>query len=335
MKSLKTLAVAALLFAIGGCSAGNVLYYQVALESSSTAATGTDCPGIGNDVITLTGIDGVDTWAIYSAPNSQYLLDGAVSGELLTGTLSGGTYTFSSSVIVDSTAGNTQTTITIKTTVSLTPTGPGATGTITIEQICSSGNGTNCGNGEVSAACGDANGVCGTYTTGSADSADFDCTSQASVVATQISNVTPIHGESASSAASASTTAGNNGGNGTAGNGGFASGTWSGTATASINGVAGAGVADTETLVNLSSSFEFTNYLGWTGCTPLFSISGNSASLELSADCFDTQGDEYDFSTGTATVSGTSMTVNMTGTYTQSGSTNSESLAVSENLTGP
>jgi hypothetical protein len=136
--------------------------------------------GIG----TSTGIDG-GTWAVYTAPNNTYLLEGTVPGALLSGTLSGDLYTFASSVIVDDQGTTGETIFTLKTTVTLTLTATGATGSMTEEEVCTSSNGASCGSAEISALCAAAGGHCGTNP-GSADSADLDCVSEAPFGATQL-----------------------------------------------------------------------------------------------------------------------------------------------------
>jgi hypothetical protein len=152
----------------GGSS--NATYYKAAVGQESNP-TGTDCPGVPTTVVTLTGIDGDGTIAIYNQPNSQYVLDlGAGSNgneEGLNGTLASGTYTFAGSEINDQ-KGTTEVIATTKTTITMTPTGPGFTGTVTTENICTSSDGKSCN---------------------SNDGADFDCTQQAPVLGTQVTGV--------------------------------------------------------------------------------------------------------------------------------------------------
>jgi hypothetical protein len=162
----------AILAGCGGLSGSNASYYKAAVGATSDP-TGTDCPGVPNPVVTFTGIDSDGTIAIYAQPNNQYLLDTG-SGTGLTGTLTSGVYTFAGTDINDE-QGGTQLTTTVKTTITLTPSGPGFTGLVTTEDICS-GNGTTCGNG-----CGIAD--C------SADGKDFDCVEQTSVLGTQVTGV--------------------------------------------------------------------------------------------------------------------------------------------------
>jgi hypothetical protein len=161
-------------FGLAGCGifggTSNATYYKAATGQVSNP-TGTDCPGVPNPVVTFTGIDGDGTVAIYNEPNSQYLLDigiGSIGGEEgLTGTLSSGTYTFSGSQINDS-KGATEVITTTKITITMIPTGPGFTGTVTTENICTSSDNKSCT---------------------SADGADFDCTEQQPILGTQVTGV--------------------------------------------------------------------------------------------------------------------------------------------------
>ncbi|MHB1847268.1 MAG: hypothetical protein ACYCWW_20785 [Deltaproteobacteria bacterium] len=211
---MRKMLLAAVAIASAGClsSGGNVQYLQVAMGQTSTYQ-GSNCPGVPNDVITNTGIDSLNTWAIYTAPNGQYLLDGASSGELLVGSLSGGAYTFVGSQVVEA-KGNPDVTNTQKTTISLSPAspGPGYTGSVTTESICvSTGqNGAGCNGASAGA---------------------FDCTQTAPFTATSETNVAPEHVDQAGSGASSQTggvtggvTGGSNGGNGTSGGSGTSGG---------------------------------------------------------------------------------------------------------------
>jgi hypothetical protein len=216
--SMKPL-LAAVLFGLGACGASNVEYYQVAVETASNPV-GSDCPG-ASGTTTLNGIDGVGTWAIYNAPanpgatTSQYLLDGAIPGQLLVGTLANGTYTFSSTVEVVDTLPNDTLTYTIVTTISLTPSGPPPNGTVSSSQTCNSGTDTNCGALQITAACGAASGVCGSATpVGSTDSKNFTCTSSGSLTATQISDVEAVHPVGACAPGTACTASSSGPGNG-------------------------------------------------------------------------------------------------------------------------
>ncbi len=166
--------------AVAGCGvfggSSNATYYKAALGQSSNP-TGTDCPGVPSTVVTFTGIDGDGTIAVYNEPNSGYLLDlGSQNGadEGLTGTLASGTYTFAGSEINDA-KGTPEVISTTKITITMTPTGPGFTGTVTDEYICTSSDGKSCGNCGLS--------FC------SQDGADFDCTQQTPILGTQVTAV--------------------------------------------------------------------------------------------------------------------------------------------------
>ncbi|MHB1847269.1 MAG: hypothetical protein ACYCWW_20790 [Deltaproteobacteria bacterium] len=141
-KKLWALLVAATCAGCGGSST-NGLFYKAALGSPSPA-TGSNCPSNGSIITTLTGIDGDGTIAIYPQPGGGYLLDdGSSTG--ITGTFNAGTYTFVGSTVNDL-KGNPEITNTTRTTIQLTPSGPGATGSVTTEVICvSTGqNGAGC-----------------------------------------------------------------------------------------------------------------------------------------------------------------------------------------------
>ncbi len=129
--------------ALAGCGGGsNVTYYRMA-QSAAGAMTGTNCPEAGNIVETYSGIDGKGEFAIWAQPGQSYLLD-LGNGQGFTGTLTSGTYTFSGTQAVDYRTTPDMTTKTM-TTITLTPSGSGMTGTFTVEETCqmSAGN-TGC-----------------------------------------------------------------------------------------------------------------------------------------------------------------------------------------------
>lgn len=175
-----------------GCG-GGVTYYKVA-ESYPSVLSGSDCPGNTTQTITIAGVDGDGTVAIYGEPNSEYYIDlgqaiGNVGGPAgLTGSLASGVYNFTGSW-----SENVQATPEIQTTLNvtlqLTQSGPGVTGTLKYEFICK-GDGSGCGEGN----------PLSTYypTIASTDKGDFDCVETVSLVGTQISGPTEISPTSSS-----------------------------------------------------------------------------------------------------------------------------------------
>ncbi len=165
-RTVRYLVGVALLAGCGGLAGSNASYYKAA-AGQTTNPTGTDCPGTPNPIVTLTGIDGDGTIAIYAEPGNQYLLD-VGNGLGYTGTLSSGVYTFAGVDQVQTQGNNSITTIT-KTTITMTLTGPGFTGLETLEKSCTNNaGGANCS---------------------SNDGKGFDCTSQASILGTQVTGV--------------------------------------------------------------------------------------------------------------------------------------------------
>lgn len=149
------------------CGGSNVTYYKVA-EAAPGGMSGSNCPTNGNVIQTFTGIDGNGEVAIWVQPGNSYLLDMGGSG--LVGTLTSGSYTFTGVDATDN-HGNPDVQMTTITTVSLTPSGSGMTGTVTTEQKCS-GGANSCN--------------------GAQAGSSFDCTQSASVVAVQIANPTVV-----------------------------------------------------------------------------------------------------------------------------------------------
>ncbi|HUB07655.1 MAG TPA: hypothetical protein VMB50_11665 [Myxococcales bacterium] len=165
-----TLALAGCGGAFGGGS--NVTYYHIGTTGQSPL-TGTNCASGGNDVVTIAGIDGNGTVAIYTLPGSNsYLLDIGSGG--IEGSLTSGTYTFADS-IQEITTESSNITKLVKTTVQITTSGPGFTGSYTQEQSCNSNDSSLCPGGGVAANTG-----------------DYDCTWSATVVGTQIPNPTQV-----------------------------------------------------------------------------------------------------------------------------------------------
>lgn len=165
----------ALALGLAGCGGGsNATYYKVAVGQAPTPQ-GTDCPGAPNPAVTLTGIDGDGLVGIYAEPGGGYLLDTG-SGTGYEGSLAAGVYTFAGTETV-STTGNDSITTTTKTTIVLTPSGPGFTGSWTVEYICNNNTSTAaCGAG-----CGLA--IC------SSDSNAFDCHTTAGLVGSQVTGI--------------------------------------------------------------------------------------------------------------------------------------------------
>jgi hypothetical protein len=182
-RSLPALAVAALSFGATGCS--SVQYFHIAMNPLG-AATGNNCAGTTTD--TYSDIASSTEWAIYTAPNNtagqaQYLLEGAVSGALLVGTLSNGTYTFSGSKTQSTTMDNLQVATTDNVTLMISSSG--VTGTMSQEVACNSGDGHGC-SGAMAATQGP----------------NFDCTTSAMFVGTALTNVTAEHTQGSQSSGS-------------------------------------------------------------------------------------------------------------------------------------
>lgn len=182
-RALVSTAIAALSIGAAGCS--SVQYFHIALAPPG-APTGDNCLGTVTD--TYSDVESSTEWAIYNAPNNsagqaQYLLEGAVKDDLLVGTLSNGTYTFSGSKTTSVTTDNVQNTTTDN--VSLQISSAGITGTISQEVMCNSGDGHGC-SGSQAATMGP----------------NFDCTTAASFVGTAISDVTAEHAQASESSGS-------------------------------------------------------------------------------------------------------------------------------------
>jgi hypothetical protein len=186
---MRRFALLSIPLAIASCGGSNVTYFQV-LGGQATAPTGTNCPSCttdGCETSVYTGIEGVGTWAIYTAPSAQYLLDDG-SGNLYVGTLASGTYTFTGVYENDETANNANLNTTTKLTVEITTSGDGFTGTETLESSCV---GSNC--------------------SGGASSGGFDCITSTPVTGVQLSGVSQ-ETSVASQAPSSPNGASNNGG---------------------------------------------------------------------------------------------------------------------------
>jgi hypothetical protein len=197
-RRLGTLGIAAIL-ALMGCAPG-VTYYKVALGQASVLS-GEDCPGNLAETITISGVDRDGTVALYGEPNSNYYIDLGgpivnVAGPTgLDGVLQSGVYNFTGSWM-ETVEGSPEIQTTVNIGLTMTPSGPGATGTLSLEFICK-GSGTKCGVG---------NPLDKVYAIHSTDSNDFDCKETVSVLATQVSGPTEI---SPTSASSSSADAGN------------------------------------------------------------------------------------------------------------------------------
>ena len=170
------------LVALAGCggASGNIQYFRVAAQQATFVQAGAkNCAGSETNnvaVISYTGIDGLGTWAIYTAPavggQAAYLLDDG-SGNLLEGTLSSGIYTFSgvyTHEVKPQTTGPDVTSVT-KETVTLTLSGDGFTGTVAVELVCSEIGGSH---------------ECGPPVGAQAGSG-YDCTTQYAITGTTIS----------------------------------------------------------------------------------------------------------------------------------------------------
>ncbi len=170
------------LVALAGCggASGNIQYFRVAAQQATFVQAGAkNCAGSETNnvaVISYTGIDGLGTWAIYTAPavggQAAYLLDDG-SGNLLEGTLSSGIYTFSgvyTQEVKPQTTGPDVTSVT-KETVTLTLSGDGFTGTVAVELVCSEIGGSH---------------ECGPPVGAQAGSG-YDCTTQYAITGTKIS----------------------------------------------------------------------------------------------------------------------------------------------------
>jgi hypothetical protein len=130
------LGVAALTLASCGGSSNAIYMRLVTAPSTST------CPGSSNGFSTTISNEGqLFDAAIYQAANNTALLDASLQGsQVLQGTQSGNTYTFTGKVIDDAT--NNQQIITQEnTTVTLTVSGNSVTGTAVIQEEvnCESG----------------------------------------------------------------------------------------------------------------------------------------------------------------------------------------------------
>ena len=155
------------------CNALQAQSFDVGVKQSSPP-TGTDCPGLGNDLNTDNGIDETGAWVVFPAPNGQFLLEGALTGDLLVGTRSGSVYTLAGTVTAETNIQGTTQTVTTEVTVSLTMTSPGFTGEVVTEVACVSGDGNSCGG----------------Y---SADGKDTDCTSSTTVFGTAAPGSPPLN----------------------------------------------------------------------------------------------------------------------------------------------
>ncbi len=314
------------------CSPGNgAQYLQIAMGQPS-AFSGTNCPPASPVVVTDVNIDGLTNWAIYPAPSNQYLLEGPMSGDLLAGSAVNGGYNFSGvqQITVTGGYGALQ-----KMTVSLAPAtqGPGYTGSVTTEASCTATNNAPCQGG------GDGH-------------SSFDCSQTTAFTAIPVTNVQQQHDVQAGAGAASQSgglppggTGGTGGMGGTSGGGSSGGGSSGGSGPQSFAGVwtgpatvttsSGSKTAtDTENVQESGSTVDFTNYLGL-GCQLSMQASGNTAFLQSPVSCTDSQQNQWSFQTGTASVAGTSMTVNVTGQMmiASGGQSTPMSFSVSEQLT--
>ncbi|MHB8417064.1 MAG: hypothetical protein ACYDCL_03245 [Myxococcales bacterium] len=209
MRKLGILVAALAGTSLTACSGGNnVTYFRVAAgELIPATSNSSSCPssGYNGPAYTFQGIDGLGTWAIYTAPGAAggaptYLLDDG-SGNLLEGTLTSGVYAFNGQEIVD-TKGTPEVTVTTKLRVQLTLAGDGfgPPSSVTQEQICVSTGTTGC----------------------DGNSSGSDCVSSFPVTGVQLSGVTQdaVVNPQAPAPNSSQMGGGNGGNNGGGGGGG-------------------------------------------------------------------------------------------------------------------
>ncbi len=304
--------VAILAAAAFGCSGGGVQYFQVASQQATLVTqNATNCARSNGPTDTLSGIDGIGTWAIYTAPpvggQTQYLLDTG-SPDLLEGQLSGGSYTFNGVYTNEQKpvqSGGPDVINTTKMTIIVTPSGDGFTGSVSVEKSCSETGGSH-------------------ECQGAQAAASFDCTSQYAVTGTQITGAQDISAAQAAAVqqpqgaggpggggggSGGSGGSGSSSGNGSSGGGGgsaFQTKTYSGTITISVNGSSSGAQQDSESVVATGGLVDFPQFLSHVlqSCDLTFSASGNSASLSGAPTCLDSQGNSWSFQSGSLRASG-------------------------------